>query len=572
MRSLKKGTLALLSVAALVAATGCGDLGVTNPNNPDVKRVLATPEDVIALAGGNFVSWFNTMEGMDANGPLTTMADSYTASWNNYYMRIYSSEPRSQWINNPAANERVAMEWFWYGHYATLSAANDVLRVIDGGTLQYPDSGRMMMAKTLATLMQGLTLSELALNYDKALFVDEHTTDLSGLDFSPRAAIRDSALKKLDAAIALAEANDFETDAEWTGGNTYSNSQIAQIANTAAARALAYFPRNAAENGQVEWARVASYAANGLSKPGSEFDFLFTVDGNCPDNNGVLGICDALKLWGEDPTTMRLDTRVAHMLDPVTQHIPWPDPNGNPPPNSPDARLGDGTVSPTIGSADWAEGVNAVPAGPGSRPGTDFIWNNDAIFNPTRGSYHQSNITHIRYVYVSFLDPAGAYVGPVPVMSAGENDLLWAEGLIRSGGSLALAAEKINNTRVTRGQLTPATAAEGVGTIDATPGVVGTGLLGKLQYEQDIELIGLNAVPYYNRRRIDGLQPLTPHEMPVPAKELGVLRQELYTFGGTNPPNSGSSLVAAPASVQNVQQIATRMAHRSRGFSFGRHQ
>ena len=49
MRSLKKGTLALLSVAALVAATGCGDLGVTNPNNPDVKRVLATPEDVIAI-------------------------------------------------------------------------------------------------------------------------------------------------------------------------------------------------------------------------------------------------------------------------------------------------------------------------------------------------------------------------------------------------------------------------------------------------------------------------------------------------------------------------------------------
>jgi hypothetical protein len=140
--------------------------------------------------------------------------------------------------------------------------------------------------------------------------------------------------------------------------------------------------------------------------------------------------------------------------------------------------------------------------------------------------YHQSNITHIRYDYASFSDPGGTggAFGKDPVITATENDLLWAEGLIRSGGSLSAAANLINNTRVGRGGLPPATAADGV-----------AGLLTKLQYEQDIELIGLGDAVFFNRRRIDGLEPKTPHQMPVPAKELQVLRKALYTYGGTYP-------------------------------------
>ena len=61
------------------------------------------------------------------------------------------------------------------------------------------------------------------------------------------------------------------------------------------------------------------------------------------------------------------------------------------------------------------------------------------------------------------------------------------------------------------------------------------GLLTKLQYEQEIELMGLGPQPYFNRRRIDGLQPGTPRHMPIPAEELGVLGQPLYTFGGSGP-------------------------------------
>jgi hypothetical protein len=184
------------------------------------------------------------------------------------------------------------------------------------------------------------------------------------------------------------------------------------------------------------------------------------------------------------------------------------------------------------------------------------MWNSDAIMNPSRGSYHQSNITHIRYMHLGFLDPRTLYTGPSPIMSAGENDLLWADALIHLN-QLDLAAEKINNTRVDRGGLSAATAGDGV-----------AGLNAKLYYEQDIELLGLASTPFFNRRRIDGLQPMTPREMPVPAKELGVLRQELYTFGGTFPLQSETSASFARAgSVKNVHEISAEIRRRSRSLS-----
>src|SRR5206468_6423371 len=123
------------------------------------------------------------------------------------------------------------------------------------------------------------------------------------------------------------------------------------------------------------------------------------------------------------------------------------------------------------------------------------------------------------------------------------------------------AAALINYTRVgpdrlgrPRGGLPPAT--------DADPN-----LLQELQYVQDVELPGSNTAPYYKQRRIDKLEPLTPHEMPVPAKELGVLKQGFYTWGGaSNPPNSTAS-ASVPASivralVTNAPQVWADMERR----------
>jgi len=502
---------AIWGIATISLLSACGNLDVVNPNEPDAKRALSDPGGVQSIAGGTFRSWFNTHQGMDAAGPLTTMANSYTASWNNFNMRLYSDTARTNWKNDPAEAARTSIEHNWYGYYSALSSANDVLTAIRKNNLLINTPANTKMVETVAEMMQGMTMGELSLNYDSAFVVDE-ASDLTALKFAGHQAVRDAAVAKLEAAAALADANVFSTPAAWTNGTSYDNTQIARLARTYAARVIAYQARNSAENNQADWAKVASLASKGISTGGA-FDFDFTGDG------GNL-YYDELKAWSNDLTTERVDTRVAHLLDPATQQDPWPNPNGNPQPNSPDARLGDGSY----GTAGDVTAWGTVPKT--GNAGTDFAWSGYPIFIPARGQYHQSNITHIRYDYASFSDPAGTGggFGTVPVITATENDLLWAEGLLRSGGSLVTAANLINNTRVNRGNLLPALPS------DLTPG-----LLTKLQYEQDVELMGLGDAVFFNRRRVDGLKPLTPHQMPVPAKELQVLRKPLYTFGGAYP-------------------------------------
>ncbi|MFL5581473.1 MAG: hypothetical protein ACJ8AO_13975, partial [Gemmatimonadaceae bacterium] len=117
-------------------------------------------------------------------------------------------------------------------------------------------------------------------------------------------------------------------------------------------------------------------------------------------------------------------------------------------------------------------------------------------------------------------------------------------------------------TRVGRGGLPAATTAAGVGAPEDGPcmangKLAATGgactIWSMLLYEKEVELIGLGPAPYWEQRRlavlvgggfagdnsprrvIQGLLPGTPHEMPVPYKELGVKGEPLYTWGGATP-------------------------------------
>ena len=504
-----------LGLTAALMAVGCGSLEIVNPNAPDAKRALADPAGIEAVAGGTLRTWFNTEMGAanfgDGTLNLVTMADSYTSSWNSANMRIYSDTARVEWLNQAAAPQRTSIEAFWYGYYSALSSANDVMTAITKNNVVIFTPAETKMVQSVATLAQGLIYSEIALNYDKGFAVDENSIP-GDHKFSNRKEMRDFALAKLDAVIALANANSFTLPAVWTNGTAYTNVQVAQIANTFAARTLAYYPRSAAENATVDWVRVGGYAAKGISS-GTSFDFVFTGDGFHNFTNALVGQAD-------DPTNLRVHTRVAHLLDPSTQQDPWPDAqNGNPQPNSPDKRLGDGTY----GDAVLAANLSGKPQS--GHGGTDFSWHSSQIFRASRGQYHQSNIAHIRYFYLGFSAPDGGGYGTSPVAITAETDLLLAEALIRGGGDLNAAAALINKTRVTRGGLSAASAADGV-----------TGLLTKLQYEQDIELMGTGVQAFYNRRRIDGLRVRTPAEMPVPVKELNVLGLPTYTWGGVNNP------------------------------------
>ncbi len=518
MRSFSRGVVALTALAAL----GCNSLDITNPNLPDADRALTSPVAIEAIAGGTIRNFFNTYNGLGAAAALNAMAENQSASWNNFNMNFYSSlDDDGQrlsrgWQNDPAKAERTNMEWYWEGFYSTASSAVDVLTALRINNVQFSSPAAEARAEAVAELMLGASLAQIAVNYDKGYFIDENT-DLLTLTYVDRRVLRDSALSKLENAAAIAAATPFTLPSSWTnGGGSYTNVTLEELANTLAAMLLAYWPRTDAENATVDWAAVAGYAANGLTE-----DFTLVGD-------GCTAFCPALQSWSNDMFGFRVHTRVAAMLD-ASQIDPYPV-GGNPQPNSPDDRLGDGSFGPAATvDFDFPDSYGTVPLTPNA--GTDFAWSAYEAFNPSRGQYHQSNIAHIRYDLSGEQSVNDIYsgFGPIPLVPKTQNDLLLAEALIRSGGDKNIAAARINLTRVGRGGLTPAAAggdANGV-------------LLGYIDYENEIELMGMGATPYYNaRRRTGGLINGTPREMPVPAKELGVKLEPLYSFGGTGAANS----------------------------------
>jgi hypothetical protein len=568
----------LATVLAAVLVVGGCNLSVENPNAPDAKRAFADPAGLAQLLGGSLRDWMDTRGSPHASMVMDMQADNMTASWNNWGIRFYNSvgvdcPSRCGWTNSSTAAEAaggLATPHNWYGFYTVMSSANDVAKAIAGG-LCFDDNCSVdntltSRNKAMAKMMQGLALAGIALQYDQGFIVDE-TTDLSNpsaLPFAPRAEVRDAAVAKLEEAWAEAGTHTWQTDPIWMGvgaGKAYTNTQIQQVIKTAEAELLAMFPRcDIACNGgpggtatplpgdklsEVPWDSVAALASKGISS-GLGFNFEYYID----VNSGQCGL-DCTKSWGNSIGTTRTDTRVAAMVT-RNQVTPWPAPNGNPCPTvSDDKRVGDGTW----GLADDFNGYGSFAAT--ANAGTDFACFTSAIFNPTRGSYHQSNLGWIRYNYLAGVGenlPQFDGSGQDPMFTTQMNDLLWAEGLIRGGGSLALAAEKINNSRVGRGGLTP---------LDGTEGV--DSLLKALQYEQEIEFMGQGPDAFYNRRRIDGLtfssktglndQVGTPRQMPVPAKELDVLLRSVYTFGGVDKPDMVSGVGVGGVRRQTVREV-----------------
>lgn len=582
-----------LGALAALAVAGCKSLEVENPNEPS-SAVLNDPNILETVAAGTMRTWFNNYTTLNQTLVLSVQARGLSSSWNNGNMNYYggidispsdtASDPAAwsralrPWTNDLSAAGRTSIETGWFGMYSMLSAANDALRAIRGGGVVIGDQSRTKRAEAVAQMMQGAALAYIALNYDQGYVIDEDT-DVSSVTRVSRKEMRDAAIAAFDQAITIGNANTFTTDAAWTNGaHAYTNTQLAKIANTMAAMLLAWYPRDATEAATasvVDWAKVESYASKGMSSGGERLFFALVGD-------GCSAWCQAAMPWFTDFSTGRVSTRLAHFLDPKTQMDPYPLGVGSPQPSSPDRRMGDGS----FGDESLISVYDNVPKT--ANAGTDFAYTYTAeVFRPDRGYYAQSNIGFPRW------DESGNQAteaqwggyGYSPVITPAMNDLLWAEALLRQGKTGAAAL--INNTRVTRGGLAPATDLMLAGSPDDGPcmadnpktsAVSNDGVLAKdggvctlwsmLLYEADIELLQMGPAHYWHQRHlpvvlatgwertggcvpvnpcpnrqtngaryIQGLIPGTAREMPVPAKELAIKAEPFYTYGGSTPKN-----------------------------------
>jgi hypothetical protein len=485
-------------IAAVAALSACADLDVSNPNAPDLERALATGEDVQNIAVSTVNSWYLTSTELHPYTMMSVTADVSSANFGNFGMRFNNLEPRAEYVNNSAGGDRAVAENPWNFNYGTLGAANDVLKAIAGGVV-ITNAQNTAKYQALAQFSQAASFSNLALIHDQAFIVDE-TVDVAANPptLEPYTAVATAALAKWDKLIADLNGKNETYDATvipLTAG-ALTSSMLQKVANTMAARTIALMPRTGAENTAAQWARVLSYAEKGIGGTGpgaaGRFDFTIAADGN--------NWWSYIASYYDEATWMRVDMRVINMMDP-TQPAKYAG-TVPPAPNSADARLGKGDAA-----------------------ATDFQFHNAVIGDPARGIYMMSPYSHKRYRYTARTSPV-PYEGPVPYILATENDLMIAEALIRTNGSLSRAADLINNTRVGRGNLAPVSAGDGA-----------TALLNALYYERVIELLATNGLELFDGRRFEKLQAGTPRHIPVPAKELEVLALPIYTFGGPNNPD-----------------------------------
>lgn len=510
----------ILGSAAMLLSAGCKpSLDVTNPNEPDVARALATAEDVKGLAVSSVHSWYIQATDYEPWLMQQVTADASTANYGNFGMRFNNLEPRLPYENSSAGGDRGVTESPWYNGYAALGAANDAIRAIDGGLVFDKDpavsAAQAGTYRRLAQFTQAAVLGQQAMLFDKAFILTEKSDPNVKQELKPYKEVSDTAVARW-AALAAAEvgkSDDFDAGVIPLDNGTLTSSKIARLANTMAALTMAYTPRTAAEAAAVNWAKVATFAAKGIGNGGGQAGFDFSVVGDF--SNWYSGLAEL----GEGISWTRVDMRLICRMAPGDPNAPCK-----------------------------YSGTLAAPAvSPDARFTTDIGFRKTPLGDPNRGIYMQSQYYRQRYYYYS--SDGDDELGPAPYLLAAESDLVHAEALIRQPTpDLAKAASLINITRVGRGNLPPATAAEGAAK-----------LLSYVDYERDVELLNTNGFTLFIRRHVDGLQAGTPKHLPIPAKELEVLGLPVYTFGSAGKELSLASLTTGTfASSQLTPTVSTR--------------
>jgi len=511
---------ALRSALCASLLVSCQELAVSNPNEPDRARATEQPTSAESFVASAFRTWWPVAGHDDYPAwAFSTVAHEVTSGFADFGQLEPSAEPRSAWNNSPANARSNVNADPWYGLYRTISSVNDALISIDSG-LVIGDAARTARAQAVGKFIQGISHGYLGLYYDKAFIVDEKLAldTITKPQFHPYAEVSQAAIKQLDEAIVDArKSNTFALPVDAWLFQAMNQDQFVRLANSFAARLLAYTPRTRDERAKVDWNEVIRRVDAGVQTdfaPVAQPDILWDdwkrlvarVRTGPPSDYGrpsywLLGPADSTNGF------------VNWINTPLEQRQPFQI-------RTKDRRI-QGAGGPTT-------------------PGKYVGFQQATIFAATRGTWRFSY-----YYYLRNGTGNSWQTGPQPALTVTEMDLLKAEALIRLNRA-AEAVPLINKTRVANGQLPPVTVA---GPPDE-PGCVPRKLNGQcgslwdaLRYEKGIEMLGVSGVlAFFDARGWQTLAANSFTQLPVPGRELGTLQLDLYTFGGPG----GQSIAPAP--------------------------
>lgn len=515
-----QGTKRILVVGMIAGlwASGCQDLDVTNPNDPDREDALANPGDVETLiASAWYPYWNRSQVNSTVYNPLNSISGIHITSEASAAALEMSVIPRPVYDNSPASDMSDLARFPWYQFYSGLDSGNEGLRQIDQGMEIGDDGEDTERARAWAKFGQGLNLGMLGLFYDKAFVATEDNDfedpeQLAELELRPYAEVVDAAVASFVEAGDIASANSFEIPGEWfrlEGG--LSSDRLARIAHSMAARKLVLSARSPADREALDWNRVISHIDQGIQQDivvdhdrdelGSA-NFKRRVQTNFSSSfwyffftNWFLAYADvsgSAQEWLNTPLQDRTPIPIV----------------------TPDARI--------VANGDPESDGKYV----GYRPTNNF--------RDERGTWRQSH-----YQLQRWLDDQGRVIwrdGPLVIMTTDEMELYRAEGLARMGRSAEAAAIVNSRTRIPNGELPPLTADGVPDSPDCVPRYYdGTcmGLVDAIIYDRILETTGLDATrDWMEARAWNHLVEHTFVHLPVPGRELETLDMGMYTFGG----------------------------------------
>jgi hypothetical protein len=542
------------ALAGLVALGAC-KLEVTNPNQPETKRVLATPKDVESLLGAQYLRWHLALYQNTGNQALMTMVLSFEdfSSLANDGMGSVISLPRGA-VDNSIGNTNGTNNSKVYNIESEVNrTASNILARFKDPAFTLGSQAQDVRAKAFGEFMRGLSLGYLALIYDSAAVV---TADMSTQDagkLSGYKTVMDSATAALQRAIDFATttvtgSNGFPLPGTWIPGpTTMSVAEFVKLIRSYRARFRADVARTPAERAAVDWDAVIADAQNGITS-----DHFNTTNVTNGPFNGLVNQLYAYSTWHQmtpfvigmaDGSDGAFAAWIALPLDARGA--------GNTPffMVSPDLRFPQGATRGAQ-QADFAISSCEPAATVCKRYFVNRATGSDQLAG---ASWGWSNYDHARFRSWRVSGDGGtARNGNFPFFTKAELDMLQAEGLIRKG-SYAAAGALINITRVGHGGLPAITVFDATtpvpGDADCVPKVpvgptyntVACGnLLEAMKYEKRIEEAYTHFAAWYlDERGWGDLAQNTALHWATPYQDLQARYSAaavIYsTGGGTNP-------------------------------------
>ncbi|MGH7654349.1 MAG: hypothetical protein ACREN6_06765 [Gemmatimonadaceae bacterium] len=526
--------------AALLAACTTGNvLNVVDRNNPDVARAYGTPAGVESLIGGLYLQMNNAWNTTNDEPASQMMSLEGFATVANFCMNVRAAVPPNA-ILNGRGNQCDTGNFTDFSRFQKLArnSANLVL-ALDAITKANGTTGSPAEDATdrsFAQFVDGISLGNVALMYDSAAIV---TNVIPADSIPPLSGYNDvmvAALAEIDSAIATATGPagflPSGLPASWINGNPMTLAQYLAFMHSWKARLRAGVARTPAERAAVNWADVIADATAGISG-----DIRVTVGGgwscsyDCSQmyaSNGwhemslmILGMGDTSGVYAGFIATP-FGTRDGSQL---VIH-------------SPDTRLPQGATR--------ADQQLDTPIG-----GTSFTPGRYFANRPTSGDFPGPGFGTSQYDHKRWLAVFKAkVVGPVVQFSKAENDMLAAEGDIRTG-AYAAAAVLINTSRALHG-LPPVGVTDNTSPIAGGAGCVpqvpqppafnttacGT-MMEALKWEKRMETAYVNYASWYHDGRGWGdLVYGMPTMWPVPNEEMDSRQEPFYNMGGIGNPGS----------------------------------